>query len=336
LVVLPATTNNTSAPADDPGWANVGDRGVYLGNGWVITANHVGAGATNFPGVGAFAAAPGSEVRLHNPAGSGLSAFTDLLLYRLASDPGLPALSIAASPAPVGGLVTLIGDGGAITPGDAPTQWLVTQDISNPGHLLWTEVSSGGNAAGYKATTSQKLWGANVIEDDEALFAQMDPDHSIVVNSGNGDVISLFTDFDDPNQLGSGATFSEAQALSGDSGGAVFYKNGDDWELAGVTHAILTFTDQPGLSAVFGDLTLFADLSAYRDQILAMTSVPEAGGFVLLAGLTAGLGATRLAWRRLGGLLKNGTGSRTCLQNAGSFRGWERACPIFQEAPQQR
>ena len=41
-------TGNTTAPADDPGFANVGNRGgltgVYLGRRWVLTANHVGEG----------------------------------------------------------------------------------------------------------------------------------------------------------------------------------------------------------------------------------------------------------------------------------------------------
>ena len=36
---------NTTAPADDPGWQSVGRvgglNGVYLGYGWMITANHV-------------------------------------------------------------------------------------------------------------------------------------------------------------------------------------------------------------------------------------------------------------------------------------------------------
>jgi hypothetical protein len=48
-------STNTSPPADDPGFANVGIRGstsaVYLGNRWVLTANHVGAGDIVFAGV---------------------------------------------------------------------------------------------------------------------------------------------------------------------------------------------------------------------------------------------------------------------------------------------
>src|SRR5580704_15894094 len=48
-------TQNTTPPADDPGFANVGIRGsgsgIYLGNGWVLTAAHVGAGWVWFNGV---------------------------------------------------------------------------------------------------------------------------------------------------------------------------------------------------------------------------------------------------------------------------------------------
>src|SRR5262245_66071939 len=39
---------STRPPVPDPGWGNIGRRSgypaIYLGNGWVITAGHVGAG----------------------------------------------------------------------------------------------------------------------------------------------------------------------------------------------------------------------------------------------------------------------------------------------------
>jgi hypothetical protein len=46
-VVISSATDiaNVKAPANDPGWLNVGEVGggsaVYLGRGWVITAEHV-------------------------------------------------------------------------------------------------------------------------------------------------------------------------------------------------------------------------------------------------------------------------------------------------------
>ena len=98
IVVPPGSNDNTSAPTDDPGWLNVGDNGVYLGNRWVITAAHVGAQTTTFPGIpGSFAVVPESAVQLQNPSGFGLTTSTDLLMYRLTTDPGLPSLVIASS-----------------------------------------------------------------------------------------------------------------------------------------------------------------------------------------------------------------------------------------------
>src|SRR6185295_11538456 len=78
-------SQHTTAPPNDPGWGNVGVLGtgsaVYLGNRWVLTANHVGAGSVTFPS-GSFLFRSGSEVQLKNPSGMGLSEFTDLVMFR--------------------------------------------------------------------------------------------------------------------------------------------------------------------------------------------------------------------------------------------------------------
>ena len=63
VIVGPGSgTQNTTAPADDPGWANVGSKRslgvVYIGNRWVVTAAHVGIGTVTFGGV-AYDAIPG-------------------------------------------------------------------------------------------------------------------------------------------------------------------------------------------------------------------------------------------------------------------------------------
>jgi hypothetical protein len=307
LVVAPASTNNnTSAPIDDPGWLNVGNRGVYIGNRWVLTAFHVNAGTTTFNGVGTFAAVPGSAIRLNNPTGLGLTAQTDLVMYRLTTDPGLPALSIAPTTAPIGGNVVLIGSGASVTPSTGETHWNVTGSSPN---YTWTETPTGTSAHGYKSNqTGVKLWGANIVENDDAFFAETDvdaPNHTVEANSGFGDVISLVTEFDKTGLTGGLTNNSEAQALSGDSGSGVFYKDGANWTLAGITHAIAGFEDQPslGTTAVFGNLTFFADLSRYRDQILAIAAVPEAtsllcvGGAALFAGTIGAIRRRRQASR---------------------------------------
>lgn len=101
---------NTEAPKDDPGWKQVAARGdwsaVYLGESWVLTARHVGAGdvvlngATHTPILGSPIVVPNSN-----------QTATDLLLFRIHPEPDLPSVSIARSATPVGSPVTMIGRG---------------------------------------------------------------------------------------------------------------------------------------------------------------------------------------------------------------------------------
>lgn len=101
---------NHRAPADDPGWANVGvcDRwtAVYLGRGWVLTAAHVGASNTNFEGT-LYAADIKSRKRVSNSDGTA----ADLMLFRIDPEPDLPALKISAEPPPIGSPIVMVGSG---------------------------------------------------------------------------------------------------------------------------------------------------------------------------------------------------------------------------------
>jgi hypothetical protein len=96
-------TGNTSAPPDNPGWAHVARcsyaTSVYIGDGWILTANHVPSGDVTIEGV-LYRRVPGSDVTL-DPA--------DLKLFQIESDPGLPPLPIAAGPP--AGEVIMIGKG---------------------------------------------------------------------------------------------------------------------------------------------------------------------------------------------------------------------------------
>jgi hypothetical protein len=82
-----AGSTNMSAPADDPGWNNVGaigfGGGVYIGYGWVLTANHVGASDGITLGGVKYAAIPGTGQRLTNNGTAGKSALTDLYMFRI-------------------------------------------------------------------------------------------------------------------------------------------------------------------------------------------------------------------------------------------------------------
>jgi hypothetical protein len=108
-------TGNTSAPADDPGWKNVGVRGigtgVYLGNDWVLTAYHVGGGSIVLGG-GTYAMLANSGTRLTNAGAAGRAEFTDLYMFRLATTPtGLGGVTIASAASGTGAAVTMIGAG---------------------------------------------------------------------------------------------------------------------------------------------------------------------------------------------------------------------------------
>jgi hypothetical protein len=279
-VIIQTTTGtgNTTAPPDDPGWSAVGGlgigTGVYVGDGWVLTAAHVGAGPITLAGT-TYHAAAGSSVRLTNGGGAGLSAETDLVMYRLTTIPvGIAGVPIAAATPPLGTPVTMIGAGRNRQPG--LTEWSVNTAV-NP--WTWTEVISGGNAAGYKATATRSLrWGTNALSGTGEW-----------ISYGLGDVKSIVTTFDDLRGT------AEAQASYGDSGGGVFAKRGSAWELAGLMVVVDGYSGQPdpGFNAVFGNVTYAVDLSFYRPQIVAL--VPEPSALVLVA---LGGGVALLCHRR--------------------------------------
>jgi hypothetical protein len=274
------TTGNTTAPPDDPGFANVGSlngaSAVYLGNRWVLTASHVGPGTVTFGG--APYAGIGPVTQLSNQSTPGMTLNTDLILFQIGADPGLPALSIASAAPVLGDDVVMIGNG--VNRGSTRSYFTVVQGPGN-GDDIWTSV--GGPGPGVVTvflpySGNAVRWGTNDVEGI-----------NLDVNSGSGTVRSFGTIYNDdlagrPN---------EAQGVLGDSGSAVFHKVGANWELSGMTHAVGTlsgFDNIPGGSSsavVNNSITVMADLSFYRTQILAV--IPEPGSASLAAVAALGL-----------------------------------------------
>src|SRR5262245_50647120 len=116
-------------------------------------------------------------------------------MYALTLDPGLPSLAISTMTTSVGTEVTLIGVSSAVHPTDTETYWNVTGTDPN---FTWTEVGLNDphNASGYKSTTSRKLWGTNLVEDDVTFFTgETDADHTVFLNPGAGSIILFMTEF---------------------------------------------------------------------------------------------------------------------------------------------
>lgn len=275
-VVTASGGPNNTAPGGQPFFDNVGSIGsasaIYLGDGWVLSANHVAGslpGSVNFGGTH-YATQSGSFHRLENPAYSPtLTLLTDIVVFRLSAPLALPGVDISTATPTVGSQVMMIGNGR--TQAASPTYWDRTE-IAGDGNDTWVETTEAlSNIAGYQTTGTHEIrWGENVVDAD-----------GFTANTGSGDVISFSTQFD-----GAGLTH-EAQAVSGDSGGAVFSYNGSAWELSGMMHAVSTYETQPGgaNTAVFGVETAIADLSYYRSQILTIIPEPSAAGLAMLGGL---------------------------------------------------
>jgi hypothetical protein len=256
-------SGNTTAPANDPGFANVvstwGRTGsaVYLGDGWMLTDNHVGASTTWINGV-SYGVVPGSAHQMMNTPGSTFTQFADVLLYQINGRPNLPALQIAKSAPQFGQAVTMIGNG---RDRDVDQSYFTVLDG------VWTQVPSSVPHAytGYEwGDTNRVRWGTNKV--DGVGFPQ---------GSGTTQNVSFSMSFSSTNP-----TAFEAIGTAGDSGGGVFSYNTTTkgWELIGLMSAYTQFSGEPVNLSVFGNMTYASQLSSYRDQILSYLTPGDVNG----------------------------------------------------------
>ena len=242
LIDSGAGTGNTTAPASDPGWDNVGTRGnlsvVYLGNSYVITASHTGVGDVVFNGI-THQAVPGTDVVLRNPDMS----FADLRLFSIHPIPLLPSLTISSVVPGIGDDIVLIGNGR--DRGDV-TSW----DSNGP--------PPPGPIGGYEWLGSQTMrWGTNEVDSYSTIS---------LLGLTTKAIVAIFD---------AGALPHESIATTGDSGGALFHDTGSQWELGGIMFVISQFGGQPANASLYGNAVHSVDLAFYQDDILAVVALPE-------------------------------------------------------------
>ncbi len=244
-------SENTSAPPDDPGWSHVGNAGgltaIYLGNGWVLSAAHVGFqdvifGGMTYPGL------PGSRTVLSHDANQA----ADLALWRVSPAPPLPPLAIRSS-----------------TPLPASEAILAGKGQNRGAATSWN------NIGGYEVLAIGDMrWGTNQVDTvgEDVSVASMTTRAFSFDFTPPPPVLAVDLRCEAAHQTPLGEC-PESQARPGDSGGAVFLRNaGGAWELAGVLFVISTYIDQPPNVALYGNLSYAADLSYYLAQIQQITA----------------------------------------------------------------
>ncbi|MAJ59918.1 MAG: hypothetical protein CBC48_08055 [bacterium TMED88] len=225
---------NTEAPSEDPGFDHVA---IINGLSGVYLGNNWVLTAWHVGSGPVLLGGVSYPVvpGSHTRLSSSEESPPDLALLKIAGDPGLPELLISSARVPAGSVVTLMGHGK--DRGESLT-W--------SGHSGWSW-----------GMPFQIRWGTNRVEPGQSL---------VILNT---EAFSMEFDLSGPPN----ETESEAQVTLGDSGGAVFWKNQGQWELTGILFAANFYPGQPEKTALEGNLSVAADLSHYRSEIMAITGI---------------------------------------------------------------
>lgn len=240
----------------DPTNNAVSGSAVYLGNGFLLTANHVFVGpnptyhtnnysSVNFGSTNSFLIDP-----TFGTYGIQVAPGVDMKVIKLTLDPsGVNAATLLSTPTEEVAPATIIG-------------WGVGRDPSSP--LGSTNVTWG------NTNTSAKRWGVN-----EPKTVGTNPyDYIATVAGATGPEF-------DPDGLGD----AEASVTLLDSGSGLFQEIGGDWYLIGITTSTDTkdaaIYGNDATSGSHGDFDYFARISSYDQQIIAL--IPEPSTVSLLA-----------------------------------------------------
>ena len=255
-------------------WENAS--ATYLGNGWAILCGHEN------PSMGDTVTFNNTQYTINQtptPLQNSQSVNINLDLIHLSSSPSLPSVlipSLGQMPAnyPVNPTeVVMIGNGQSLaltnnaTNDTQPGTYYAVGDPFDP-------------YPGFPLSGSSEIrWGTNQI--NAGGFTTYTP-------NGFGSANIFTTTFS--NSPAPSAADQEAQATSGDSGGAVFSEIGGAWYLMGIMEA--SVGPAPGGFVYFDPYadstqTYNIELASYRGSIVSITGVPEPSGLVL-AGIGIG------------------------------------------------
>jgi hypothetical protein len=155
---------NTNAPPDGAPWGNVGTvnglSGIYLANGWVLTAAHAGFGTFTL-GSQAFTY-DGNYRQLTNLDGS----VTDALMFHLTTPPPVPILTVVSNGPSPGAFIDMVGFGY---------------------YSGSSQMTFGTNTGFGWSSTPGKSWGSNKVVDN-----------GILVRDQVGVITSFYSDFAAP------------------------------------------------------------------------------------------------------------------------------------------
>jgi len=266
-LVAGGTGEQTSGgpPPGIPGYNNValiGDgAGIYLGDRWMLSANHVdgglpGAWTATFNGQTYAQDLSTPKINLTNPNGT----TADFSIRRLATAPNLPSLVIGGTPA-IGTSITTVGWG--VNRATSPTVWYYNASNNS---IAWSETpgpTRPNSALGYKwGTTRAKRWGTNVTE-AMATDGNGQPLPLLYATVPGGGTTQLFG-----SEFTNNGSTTEGTVADNDSGGAVFDSRN---RLIGVSLYTYYFEGQPNHTSVFGDYAFYGNLATYADQIASQT-----------------------------------------------------------------
>jgi hypothetical protein len=303
---------NTTAPADDPGFHNLptNKTGVYLGDNLFLTAIHADTGGSVQIAGGTFPIISGSAVTLTNPTSFGgsrvnsdgsLTVNSDLRLYRVGVDvttglspeeldPAIRRISLASRLANTSTeQLTMFGKGFIRTINGANTtngQF----HYNSAGAVLnnqadWPTSAYRGFGFGDSAVQPRPWqWGTNLRTTASPNGVVKVGQNLLLESPGFADTIGFAVRFDEAGLA------DEAQGAAGDSGGPVFWKDGDEWVLAGLMHGVYYGNGQPSVLGMFGGFTGISDLSysTYASQIEGARGRFSKIGDINLDGLVTG------------------------------------------------